>query len=52
MTDDNPKRPRGRPPKEVPKLGASPEKIARSIFSAVKRPDPTSRKTREKQAAG
>ena len=35
-----PKRGRGRPPKPIPKLNASPEKIARSVFSAVKPPDP------------
>ena len=33
-------KPRGRPPKPIPKLGASPEKIAKAVFSAVKKPDP------------
>ena len=49
---EKPKRPRGRPPKEVPKLNASPEKIARNIFSAVKPPDPSIRKPRRKRALG
>ena len=34
--------PRGRPSKLIPKLDASPEKIARSVFS-VKPPDPSRR---------
>ena len=46
---DTPTRPRGRPPKEVPKLNASPEKIARAIFSAVKPPDPTIRGRQQKK---
>ena len=36
-------RPRGRPPKPIPKLDATPERAARAIFSAVKPPDPTIR---------
>ena len=36
-------RPRGRPPKPIPKIKASPERVARAIFSAVKKPDPTIR---------
>lgn len=44
--DYKPKRPGGRPPKEVPNLGASPEKIARAMFSALKPFDPTNRKRR------
>ena len=44
MTDKpiNP-RPRGRPPKPIPKLNATPERAARAIFSAVKPPDPSIR---------
>ena len=40
MTD---KKPRGRPPKKIPKIDASPEQIARAMFSAVKPPDPSVR---------
>lgn len=47
---EQPKRPRGRPPKEVPKLDASPEKIARAMFSAAKPPDPKKRITKRKPA--
>ena len=36
-------RPRGRPPKPIPRMEASPERAARAIFSAVKPPDPTIR---------
>ena len=36
-------RPRGRPPKEIPRIDASPQQVARAIFSAVKKPDPTIR---------
>ena len=36
-------RPRGRPPKPIPDLGVTPERAARAIFSAVKKPDPTIR---------
>jgi hypothetical protein len=36
-------RPRGRPPKPIPKLNVTPERAARAIFSAVKPPDPTIR---------
>ena len=43
MTDKPPPRPRGRPPKPIPKIEASPERVARAIFSAVKPPDPTIR---------
>ena len=45
------KKPRGRPPKPVPNLGASPEKIARAVFSAVKKPDPKLRIARKRTAA-
>ena len=45
--DKNPaasaKRPRGRPPKEIPKIDASPERIARAFFAAAKPPDPSIR---------
>ena len=37
------KRPRGRPPKPLPKIEASPERVARALFSAVKKPDPSIR---------
>ncbi len=36
-------RPRGRPPKEIPRIEASPQRVARAIFSAVKPADPTIR---------
>ena len=36
-------RPRGRPPKPIPRIEASPERAARALFSAVKKPDPTIR---------
>lgn len=36
-------RPRGRPPKPIPRIEASPERVARAIFSAVKKPDPAIR---------
>ncbi len=39
-------KPRGRPSKPIPKLSASPEKIARAVFSAVKRPSPELRNTK------
>ena len=42
------KKPRGRPPRPIPKLGASPEKIARAVFSAVKKPDPKLRIARKR----
>ena len=34
---------RGRPETRVIKIDATPEKVARAIFSAVKQPDPSSR---------
>lgn len=37
------KKPRGRPPKPIPRIEASPEQIARAIFSDVKPPDPSIR---------
>ena len=36
-------RPPGRPPKPIPKIEASPERVARAIFSTVKPADPTIR---------
>ena len=36
-------RPRGRPPKPIPRIEASPKQVARAIFSAVKPADPTIR---------
>lgn len=48
---EKPKRGRGRPPKEIPKLGASPERIARAFFSAVKPPDPSRRVGKAKPPA-
>ena len=51
MPETKPKRGRGRPPKEIPKLGASPEKIAKAVFSAVKKPDPKFRIARKRMAA-
>ena len=40
---ENPKRPRGRPPKPIPKLDATPEKVTRAIFAAATPPDPSLR---------
>ena len=37
------KKPRGRPPKPMPRIEASPEEVARAMFSAVKPPDPSIR---------
>jgi len=34
----------GRPPKPIPKVEATPEQIARAMFSAVKPPDPSLRR--------
>lgn len=39
-------KPRGRPPKPIPKLDASPERIARAFFASVKPPDPSLRKAK------
>ena len=36
-------RPRGRAPKPMPRIEASPEEVARAMFSAVKPPDPSIR---------
>ena len=38
------KKRRGRPAERVIKLDATPERVARAMFSAVKRPDPAKRK--------
>ena len=43
-------RPRGRPPKPIPMLDATPEQVARAIFSGVKPPDPSLRKKKPKSA--
>ena len=48
-------RPRGRPPKPIPKIDATPEEAARSIFSAVKPADPkvrTMKRKRDQKIAG
>ena len=42
------KRPRGRPPKPMPRIDASPEQVARAMFSAVKPPDPSLRVPKKK----
>jgi len=52
MTNDlEPKRKRGRPPKKIPRIDASPERVARAMFAAVKPPDPSLRKFNLKRAA-
>lgn len=43
MTEQIEKRGRGRPPKPLPKIDASPERVARAMFSAVKPADPSIR---------
>ena len=48
---EDPKRKLGRPPKPIPRIDASPERIARAIFAAAKRPDPSLRKPRRGAAA-
>lgn len=52
QADQKPKRGRGRPPKPVPKIDATPEQIARAIFSAVKPPDSSLREFNVKKFAG
>ena len=42
--DEEPKRKRGRPPKPIPMIDASPEEVARAMFAAAKPPDPSLRK--------
>lgn len=45
MTNNpEPKRNRGRPPKKIPRIDATPERAARAMFAAVKPPDPSLRK--------
>ena len=44
-------KPRGRQSKPIPKLGAPPAKIARAVFSAVKKPDPNLRIARKRTVA-
>ena len=51
MTEKTATNPQGRPPKPIPKLGASPEKIAKAVFSAVKKPDPKLRIARKRTVA-
>ncbi len=51
MNAEKKPKPRGRPSKPIPKLGASPEKIARAVFSAVKKPDPKLRIVRKRTVA-
>ena len=46
-----PKRGRGRPPKTIPKINVSPERVARAMFSAVKPPDPGKRVVKPKRSA-
>ena len=43
MAKKNSVTPRGRPPKPIPRINAGPERVARAVFSAVKRPDPSIR---------
>ena len=43
MEKEKQKRQPGRPKTRVIKLDATPEQVARAIFSAVKRPDPSRR---------
>lgn len=38
---ERPTKTRDRSPKPISKIEASPERIARAVFSAVKRPDPS-----------
>jgi len=42
-------RPRGRPPKSIRKIDATPEEAARAIFSAVKPADPGKRMAKPKR---
>ena len=51
MTDGSSKvRTRGRPPKRMPKLNASLERIGRAVFSSTKPPD-SKRRVRKRKAA-
>ena len=43
MTDKKEPKKRGRPVTRVVKLDATPEEVARAMFSAVKTPDPSLR---------
>ena len=45
-----PKNPRGRPPKPIPKLDATPQQAARAMFSTVKPPDPGKRAAKPKRS--
>ena len=51
MTAKSSPKPRGRPPKPIPNLDVSPDKIAKAVFSAVKKPDPSRRIGKAKQTA-
>ena len=48
---EEPKRNGGRAPKLIPRVDASPERIAKAIFAASRRPDPSLRKPRRGVAA-
>ena len=43
---------RDRPEMPIPRIGASPERVARAMFSAVKPPDPSLRKFNLKKKPG
>ena len=45
---EKPKRGPGRPAKPIPKIDATPERVARGIFSAAKPPDPSLRTPKKK----
>lgn len=44
------KRPRGRPVTRTIKLDATPERVAQALFSAVKSPDPSLRKSKRRRS--
>ena len=41
MNAEKKPKPRGRPSKPIPKIDATPERVTRAMFSAVKKPDPS-----------
>ena len=45
-TQNDPKKRRGRPVERIIKLKATPERVAKALFSAVKPPDPSKRVTK------
>lgn len=49
--EPEPKRKPGRPPKRISMIEASPERVARAMFSAVRPPDPSLRNFNAKWAA-